>query len=108
MVAFLDACVHVALAAAERGIPLQRRSDIPKVARDEIERRAGFRPGLTEIRKALEEGVQAKLLRYLAGRSHVTAGYYRNDIDPDNAAHFGIEEAERLADQADLRDMLKQ
>jgi hypothetical protein len=104
----MQACVRVAIEQSERGTPLKRRGQIKPSLRQDIERAAGYRPGLTEIRETLEEAINANQLRYITGRGHEVAGYYANTLDPENIKHLGPEEAMRLAEQAELRDMLQQ
>ncbi len=74
-----DACVAVAVMAAEKGVPIQtQRKLAPQDWRmGKIERRAGWKPPDREVKAALAQAMAGDRLRYQpGGGTHQPAGYY--------------------------------
>lgn len=89
----LDACVELALEAAENGSPIQLQRKITPPQLAHLERVLGFRPTPRDVADKLEEALLAKRLRYIAGKGHTIAGYYPYSLDPCMAETFAEDAA---------------
>ena len=87
---FTEACVRVALLAAEQGLPIQGQKKLSKWMSDDIERDVGYRPTERVVKETLATAMREGKLRYLKGTNRRMAGYY----PPDQT------KAEQLAVQA--------
>jgi hypothetical protein len=71
-----NACVEVAIMAAEHCAPIQKRQHPAGWIVGEIERLCGWRPAPREIKDALATAMYEGRLRYLEGNKDRVAGYY--------------------------------
>lgn len=86
-----EACVHVAVEAAERGSPIQRQRGLEKWQLDSIERTAGVRPSNREAKEQLENAIGARRLRYVKGYGKQVAGFFPIGTDPDMLRTCGFD-----------------
>ena len=77
---FMDACVRVALLAAEHGAPVQKQRNPDGWVLDEIEKEVGRRPSKSDVKSALVTAMHEGRLRYLGATEDRTAGYYHPDM----------------------------
>lgn len=83
--ALIHAAVAVAREAAETGLPIQKgiNAAIPDWVFDHVEKATGRRPVKRELRQALYDAMNLKLVRYVtAGTSKLPAGFYARDDVP--------------------------
>ncbi len=100
----LDACVELALEAAENGSPIQLQRKITPPQLAHLERVLGFRPSNQDVKDALQQAMLDKKLRYVKGHGKTTAGYYPYSLDPVMAATYA-EEVQRDRQRARLASM---
>jgi hypothetical protein len=89
---FHQACIDVAVTAAEGGAPIQKQPALARWMLDEIEAACGYRPNQRDVKEALAAAMPARDLRYVSSKKGAS-GYYP----------FDIEQLELLAEQARLR-----
>jgi RecA-family ATPase len=80
---FTEACIDVALMAAERDDPIQKQRKLYGWQIDEIDRRAGFRPTEASVKEELARAISAGRLRYVKGHGRDRAGYFPKEADID-------------------------
>lgn len=78
--ALMDACVRVAIMAANTSAPMRQGAAPLKWQIDEIEKDIGRRPTKAEIKETLAAALPAGLLRYIKGTNTLAAGYYPSDM----------------------------
>ena len=93
----INACVSVAVVAAEQGTPIQRQRRLEKWMLDRIEGVVGYRPPEREAKDALARALGIGQLRYVNTSRHRTAGYYPPD---QNRAAEHASNAKRQAKRA--------
>jgi RecA-family ATPase len=93
---FFEACVSVALDAAQHEEPITRQRKLFGWQLEEIEWRAGFAPSQHEIKEQLGLAVSRGRLRYVKGHSHARAGYYPCETDPAHLKQTGVDTAQRI------------
>jgi hypothetical protein len=91
-----EACVKVALAAAEQGAPIQKQRRLNKWMLDEIEAAAGYRPTDRDVKEELASAMHAGMLRHVRSANDRTAGYY--PVDQVRAAELAREAKHRTVD----------
>jgi hypothetical protein len=88
-----EACVAAALNAAEHDVPIKKGYPIEGWLFDNIERTAGFRPTVAQIKNELATAVGKGRLRYIKGSSHQKAGYFPIETDPAVLRAIGVDTA---------------
>jgi RecA-family ATPase len=81
-----DACVAVAIQAAEHDAPIQKQRRLHKWMLDEIEGAVSYRPKERDVKEELASAMRDNRLRYLNGTTKRSAGYYPSD--PEQAAEM--------------------
>jgi hypothetical protein len=82
----LDTCVQIAIAAAERGMPVQMQRKLEHWQVAEIESAVGYRPTDRDIKAELNRAVNLQRLRYVKGHGKQKAGYFPFEVDPQMLA----------------------
>lgn len=81
-----QACIRVAVTAAEHSVPIQKQRRLEKWMLDEIEGAAGRRPTDREVKEVLAAAVRSGELRYLRGTNRQTAGYHPTEQRSESEA----------------------
>ena len=74
--AFTDACIAIAIAAAEQGAPITHQRKCATWMIQEVDLRAGQRPDDRAIKEELAKAVRDGVLIYVKGSRNTAAGYY--------------------------------
>ena len=77
-----EACIRVALQAAEMDTPITRQRKLIDHQLVAIEREVGFKPTQREVKEQLHRAVLEKRLRYSRGYGKQMAGYFPFSLDP--------------------------
>ena len=86
----MDACIEVALYAADVGAPITKQRKLHYTQLLQIEKAVGFTVSNNEVKDVLAAAVLVKRLRYFAGKGKQIAGYFPYTADPHMLRCGGI------------------
>ena len=98
---FFEACIEVALSAAEHGAPIQKQKNVERWVKVAIEKKAGKIATDKEIKDQLATAQSVGRLRYVPGHGKAAAGYYPMETDPEVLRTSGIDTAKEEKQRAE-------